>query len=79
MTANPNESGTDRADHEKTSPADPHPHQPGSEEADRDKETTPAGVAGDLEEKAEDMGASTDPEETGAEADPIENEQPRLG
>jgi hypothetical protein len=69
MTANPNEPGTDRADQEKTSPADPHPHQPGSEEADRDKETTPAGVARDLEDKAEDIGASTDPDD---------NEQPRL-
>jgi hypothetical protein len=38
-----------------------HPHQPGSDEADREKETSPAGVAGDLEEKAEEIGASTQP------------------
>jgi hypothetical protein len=41
------------------SPKD-HP-QPSSDEADRDKETTPAGVAEDLEEKAEETGASTAP------------------
>lgn len=33
---------------------DPHPHQPGSDEADREKEATPAGVARDLEELADD-------------------------
>jgi len=38
-----------------------HPHQPSSDEADREKETTPAGVTGDLEDKAEDVGASTAP------------------
>jgi hypothetical protein len=38
-----------------------HPHQPSSDEADRDKETTPAGVVRDLEEKAEEEGASTEP------------------
>ena len=43
-----------------SSPQD-HPHQPSSDEADREKETTPAGVAGDLEDKAEEMGASTEP------------------
>jgi hypothetical protein len=37
-----------------------HPHQPSSDEADPEKESTPAGVVGDLEEKAEDLGASTD-------------------
>jgi hypothetical protein len=40
---------------------DEHPHQPSSDEADRDKETSPAGVAGDLEEKAEELGATTTP------------------
>ena len=44
-------------------PQDDHP-QPSSDEADREKETTPAGVAGDLEDKAEETGASTAPEET---------------
>jgi hypothetical protein len=39
-----------------------HP-QPGSDEADRDKESTPAGVAHDLEALAEETGATTDPEE----------------
>ena len=47
---------------------DPHPQQPGSDEADRDKETTPAGIAHDLEEMAEETGATTDPE-TAADTD----------
>jgi hypothetical protein len=38
-----------------------HPHQPGSDEADPEKETTPGGVVKDLEEKAEELGASTEP------------------
>jgi len=42
-------------------PAASHPNQPGSDEADRSREATPAGIADDLEEKAEDTGASTDP------------------
>jgi hypothetical protein len=37
------------------------PNQPRSDEADRDKETTPAGIAEELEEKAEEVGATTDP------------------
>ena len=37
-----------------------HPHQPSSDEADRSKETSPAGVARDLEEKAEEEGAITE-------------------
>jgi len=37
-----------------------HPHQPSSDEADPEKQTTPAGVARDLEEEAEESGASTD-------------------
>jgi hypothetical protein len=41
-----------------------HPHQPSSDEADPEKETTPAGVARDLEEKAEELGASTAPDMT---------------
>lgn len=40
-----------------------HPHQPGSEEADPEKQTTPAGVARDLEEKAEESDTSTGPED----------------
>jgi hypothetical protein len=36
-----------------------HP-QPGSDEADPHKQTTPAGVARDLEEEAEESGATTD-------------------
>jgi hypothetical protein len=37
---------------------DPHPHQPGSDEADPEKTSTPAGVTRDLEQRAEDSGAS---------------------
>jgi hypothetical protein len=37
-----------------------HPHQPESDEADPEKMTTPAGVARDLEDKAEEPGATTD-------------------
>jgi hypothetical protein len=40
-----------------------HPHQAESDEADRDSESTPIGVEQDLEEMAEDSGATTDPEE----------------
>jgi hypothetical protein len=39
-----------------------HPNQPGSDEADKWKQTTPAGIASELEEKAEDLGASTEPD-----------------
>ena len=38
-----------------------HPHQSESNEADPEKQSTPAGVAQDLEEEAEEMGASTEP------------------
>jgi hypothetical protein len=38
-----------------------HPHQAGSDEADPEKESTPAGVARDLEEKADEVGATTEP------------------
>ena len=41
--------------------SDEHPHQPGSDEADPEKQTTPAGVVRDLEEMADETGASTDP------------------
>lgn len=46
-----------------------HPHQPSSDEADRDKETTPAGVTRDLERKAEELDATTGPVED-PKADP---------
>ena len=46
-----------------------HPNQPRSDEADREKETSPAGVAEDLEEKAEETGASMGPGDD-PEADP---------
>jgi hypothetical protein len=32
---------------------------PASDDADREKESTPAGVVGDLEEEAEEAGATT--------------------
>ncbi len=56
MTSQPTD---DRS--EPTAATTSHPNQPASDEADRSKETTPAGVARDLEEKAEDTGASTEP------------------
>jgi hypothetical protein len=37
-----------------------HPHQPTSDEADREKEPTPAGLTRDLEEEAEERGATPD-------------------
>jgi hypothetical protein len=40
-----------------------HPHQPGSNEADPEKQSTPAGVAKDIEEEADETGASTEPEQ----------------
>jgi hypothetical protein len=40
-----------------------HPHQAGSDEADPEKQSTPAGVVADLEEEAEETGASTEPPE----------------
>ena len=63
------------------------PNQPGSDEADPEKETTPAGVTRDLEEKAEELGASTgpfrspadDPDSPGAtidDPDPAEPNEP---
>ena len=63
-----------------------HPHQPSSDEADPAKETSPAGVVQDLEEKAEELGASTgpfpptsDPDSPGATIDdpnPVEPNEP---
>ncbi len=38
------------------------PQQPGSDEADPEKQSTPAGIVRDIEEEAEDAGASTDPQ-----------------
>jgi hypothetical protein len=38
-----------------------HPPQPSSDDADPEKESTPAGLVKDLEEKAEELGASTEP------------------
>ena len=40
-----------------------HPHQPESDEADPEKQSTPAGVVRDLEEEAEETGATTTPPE----------------
>jgi hypothetical protein len=37
------------------------PPEPASDEADPEKQTTPAGVVRDLEEKAEETGGSTEP------------------
>lgn len=39
------------------------PNQPESDEADADKQSSPAGVVEDLQEQAEDIGATDDPEE----------------
>ena len=44
-----------------TSQRDPHPHQAGSDEADPEKESTPAGVVRDLEEQLEETGGTTQP------------------
>jgi len=40
-----------------------HPHQAESDEADPEKASSPAGVARDLEEKAEEEGGTVDPDE----------------
>ncbi len=60
------------------------PNQPGSDETDPEKATTPAGVTRDLEEKAEELGASTgpfrdpgdDPDSPGATIDDPEVAEP---
>ena len=49
---------------------DAHPHQPVSGEADPEKETTPAGVVGDLEEMADETGATTPSTGTDEDTDP---------
>jgi hypothetical protein len=38
-----------------------HPNQSASDEADPDKQSSPAGVVQDLEEEAKEAGGSTDP------------------
>jgi hypothetical protein len=38
-----------------------HPHQSESDEADPEKQSTPAGVVRDLEDEADDQDASTEP------------------
>ena len=45
-----------------------HPEQPGTDEADPEKEPTPGGVVHHLEERAEELGATTD--ESGTEEPP---------
>jgi hypothetical protein len=59
------------------------PNQPSSDEADPESETTPAGVTRDLEEKADELGASTgpfnrsgDPDSPGATIDSPEPAEP---
>jgi hypothetical protein len=47
-----------------------HPHQPESDEVGREKESTPIGVARDLEEEAEEQGGTTDPDEVREIDDP---------
>ena len=41
-------------------PMSEHPHQPESDEADPEKQSTPAGVVRDLEEAADEAGATVD-------------------
>jgi hypothetical protein len=57
------------------------PNQPKSDEADREKETTPGGIAEALEERAQETGATTgpaasDPESPGATIDDPEPSEP---
>ena len=47
-----------------------HPHQASSDEADPEKQSTPAGVVADLEQQAEETGATVEPDEV----EPIELE-----
>jgi hypothetical protein len=56
MTTHPHQDASDEMD--------PHPHQATSDEADPEKQSTPAGFVKDLEDKADAIGASTDPPET---------------
>jgi hypothetical protein len=57
-----------------------HPNQPSSDEADRDKETTPGGIAESLEDKAEELGATTGPGDADSDPDSpgatIDDEEP---
>lgn len=60
-----------------------HPNQPRSDEADPAAETSPAGVAEDLEKKSEELGATTrprraapDPNSPGATIDETEPSEP---
>jgi len=46
--------------------SDEHPHQAASDEADPEDESTPGGVVRDIEEKAAELGATTDVEEAEA-------------
>jgi hypothetical protein len=39
-----------------------HPHQPASDEADPEKQSTPAGIVSDLEDEAEEEGATVPPD-----------------
>ncbi len=45
-----------------------HPHQPASNEADPEKQSTPIGVTRDLEDEAAEQGATTDPDEAAENA-----------
>lgn len=47
---------------------DPHPHQPTNTDVDPtfEKQSTPGGVQRDMEDKAEELGATTDPDEAEA-------------
>jgi hypothetical protein len=45
---------------------DQHPHQAASDEAEPDEQSTPGGVARDIEEKADELGATTDVDEAEA-------------
>jgi len=44
------------------------PNQPQSDEADPEKETSPAGIAEELEKKAQETGATTGPPTSDAES-----------
>jgi hypothetical protein len=46
-----------------------HPNQPESDEADRDKEPTPGGVAHELEDLAREVGATTEGEQPAKDTD----------
>jgi hypothetical protein len=50
-----------------STPRDPHPHLPSSDEADPEKVTTPGGVTEDLERHADETGAGAVDDERRAE------------